>query len=1063
MFSTILALGLALAPRATVALRAAAPTDTAHVVLVATTDVHGRATAWDYTTDSPFPGGLVRAATIVDSLRARYPGQVVVVDAGDLIQGDPFAAYFAQTAPRDPHPVVEAMNLIGYDAATPGNHEFNWGVDVWRRAVAGADFNYVSGNVYALPGDTLAFKPYAVVRRGAVRVGIAGFTTPGVMVWDRDNVRGRVRVARVGEAAPGVLRSLAGRADLRIVLIHSGMNAPASYDTTGVGDENVATSLAALPVKPDLVVVGHSHREIRDSVVNGVHFVQPRNWAQSVTVTHIDLVPQGAGWRPVRITTDLVSLKSVPPAPRLERALAGAQAAVRQWVATPLADATGPMPEAYARVGATPILNWIHAVQRARTGADLSSASAFNLQAGFRPGSVRLADVAAIYPYENTLRAVRVSGAQLKAYLEQSARYYRIDAQGKVAINDSIPGYNFDEIGGAAYALDLSQPVGSRVRDLSVKGRPVAPTDSFTLALNSYRQGGGGGYDMIKGAPVVYDKGENIRDLLVADLRARRTIDPAQFADDHWRILPADHAAQVRALHAPAAAAQAAGAEPGRPAGGRDSAIVLRVLATADLHGNLEPRTYDWSKGRPVGGVAALKGMMDSLARACGCATLRVDAGDEMQGTLVSGRAHGRPSIEAFNAIGLDAAVLGNHEFDWTVDTLRARVAESRYPWLAANVVDGATGKRPAWLTPWKLVTVGGLRVALVGYVTPETNGIVKRGALGGLRVDSGVPAIRDALEAARAAHPDLTIVLAHEGARCDTAGTCKGGILDLARGLVQEPGPRPVDLIVAGHAHWLLNLRVGGVPIVEPRLNGQAVGVIDFVRTPTGFEARPQVVTVYADSVRADSALAARVARWQAPVDSLTRRVVARLALPLPRTEPQYPLGNLVADARRNVLRADVGLANNGGIRAELPAGPVTYGQVYQVQPFQNELVTVTLTGAQLRQVLERVVAGTGPNSHVAGVVVRYDPTAPVGKRVREVRLASGRPLDDRRRYTLATDDYLAGGGSGFDMLAPLPAAKSGRFDVDALVAYLARLPQPVRAPEEPRLLPTGTPAATQ
>src|SRR5438445_699721 len=145
--------------------RAAAPLqDTAHVVLVATTDVHGRATDWDYAADRPFAGGLARVAAVADSLRARYPGQVVLVDAGDLLQGDAFATYFARVAPTVPHPIVEAMNLAGYDAATPGDHDFDWGLQFFRAALADARFPYVSANLYATAGDTLLYPPYRVVQ-----------------------------------------------------------------------------------------------------------------------------------------------------------------------------------------------------------------------------------------------------------------------------------------------------------------------------------------------------------------------------------------------------------------------------------------------------------------------------------------------------------------------------------------------------------------------------------------------------------------------------------------------------------------------------------------------------------------------------------------------------------------------------------------------------------------------------------------------------------------------------------------------------------------------------------
>src|SRR5512147_110854 len=214
---------------------AAAPLqDTAHVVLVATTDLHGHATDWDYVADRPFPGGLARVATAVDSLRARYPGQVVLVDAGDVLQGDPYATYFARVAPVEPHPIVEAMNLAGYDVATPGNHDFDWGLPFLRRAVADARFPYVSANLYAAGGDSLLYPPYRVVQRRGVRIAVTGLTTPGTMVWDRDQLGGRVRVGPIGATLAPVFASMRRDADVVVALAHLGLGGRASYDTTGV-------------------------------------------------------------------------------------------------------------------------------------------------------------------------------------------------------------------------------------------------------------------------------------------------------------------------------------------------------------------------------------------------------------------------------------------------------------------------------------------------------------------------------------------------------------------------------------------------------------------------------------------------------------------------------------------------------------------------------------------------------------------------------------------------------------------------------------------------------------
>lgn len=1033
---------------------AGAPQDTAHIVVVATTDVHGRATARDYVTGKEFPGGLVRVATIVDSLRKQYPGQVIAVDAGDLLQGDPFAAYFASVAPRDPNPIIEAMNLIGYDVATLGNHDFNWGLPFLYRSLAGATFPYVSGNVYGLPADTLIYPPYVVLQREGVRVGIAGFTTPGVMLWDRENVSGKVRVGPVGASAGRVLGNMARESDLRIVLIHSGMDGTASYDTTGVGDENVAAGLATITPHPDLVLVGHSHRQMADSVINGVHFIQPKNWAQDVSVAHIDLVRQNGKWRVLRIRAQLVPLASVPPSPRLTARLATAQHAVEAWVSEPLGQATAPMLSALGRAQPTAIVNFINDMQRKHTGAQLSTTSVFNLASGFAGGPIKLADLAGIYPYENTLRAVKLSGAALKAFLEQSGKYYRTDSLGHVAINDSIAGYNFDIVGGATYDIDLRLPVGSRIRNLAVGGRPVTPTDTFTFAVNSYRQAGGGGYDMMHGAPVVYDKSENIRDLLAEDVRARGTIDPADFTRSEWHIVPVEAAAEVLGLAQGRPATRSSTRSSARAAPG--DSIVLRVLAINDFHGALVPKAQSWSRGRVVGGAAALKAAMDSAAAQCGgCPVLRLDAGDEMQGTLESNLFRGRSVIEAFNRMGIQAAAVGNHDFDWSIDTLRQRMAESRYPWLSANIFDSTTGRRPVWAVPYRILNAGKLRVAVIGWTTPVTKQIVMARNLRNIRFGADVASIRDVLDEVKAQKPDVTILVAHAGAVCDSTA-CHGEILDLARQL----GPA-VDMIVAGHTHRLVNTSVGNVRIIEARSSGSALGILDLLRTPVGTRAEQgRVESIYDDEVTPDTAIARIVARYAAQTDSLSHRVVGQVKLPLLKSgeNGQYPLGNLIADAQRNVARADFSLMNNGGIRGGgLPAGPLTYAQLFELAPFQNNLVRITITGAQMRGVLEYALRLGTPGVHVSGLTVRYDPARPVGHRVVEMRLPNGQAVKEKSRYTLATLDFLQQGGDGFTMLTPLPAELGFGTDVDALLAYIQRLPQPIEAPEASRIVPVS------
>jgi 2',3'-cyclic-nucleotide 2'-phosphodiesterase (5'-nucleotidase family) len=863
------------------------------------------------------------------------------------------------------------------------------------------------------------------------------------MLWDRAQLAGRVRVRRIAGAAPAALARLEGEgADLKVVLLHSGFG-ESSYDTTGIGPENDAAALAATTPKPDLVIVGHTHREIRDTVINGVLFVQPKNWAQSLSVVHVWLRREGAGtrWTVTNVRADLIPLGNVAELPRFARRLEAAHQAARLWAATTLGTVAPGFEARFTRVQDTPLLDFINEVQRRRAGAQLSAAAAFDVQAGLPAGEVHLRDVAGVYPYENTLRAVRISGQQLREFLEQSARYYRTYEPNAPIINDSVPGYNFDVVSGVVYNIDLSRPAGQRIRGLAYEGRIVQPTDSFTLALNSYRQAGGGGYSMLARARVVYDKGEDIRDLLVDEIRRARTLQPATYLRPSWGIIPDDARAAARAAFAPAAVAVSV----------RDSTL-LRVLATSDLHGQLEPRVWDWSQGRPVGGVAAMKPWLDSLARACGCATVRLDAGDEMQGTVLSNATFGRGTIDALNALAIDAAAIGNHEFDWSIDTLRARMRDAKYPFLSANITNTAGTARPDWATPWTLVTKYGVRIAVIGLTTTETPTSTAARNIQGLAFGNGAQAIKRYLPAARAA-ADFVIVVAHAGAVCDSGmgGACHGEILDIARQL--DSGS--VDLILAGHTHTRVNTVVNGIPIIEAQSSARAIAVADFVRVGgTRREVRVQLVTPYADQVKPDVALTDALSRQQQAVRNVTDRVVGRLKFPLKRQGDEYGLGRLIADAQRSAGRADVAIMNNGGIRADLPEGTITWGNLYQVQPFQNRLQRLTVQGDVLLAALENCVAGGDhvPDCHVAGVEVWYDARKAPGKRINRARLDNGKTIEKSRTYTLVVSDFMSTGGSGFAMLAGAPKQDLDVVDIDALIRYLGVLRAPVEAPADVR-----------
>ena len=512
------------------------------LVVAATTDVHGRVRGWDYYANAPDSlRGLSRAATIIDSLRRGVSTFPVVVDAGDFLQGNPLAYVAARVDTEMPHPIIAAMNAVTYDAVAVGNHEFNYGLATLNRAKRQADFPMLATNVYT-PDGKQAFRGWAVSTRRGIKIGIVGATTPGSTLWDRDNLAGRLVIRDiVTEVRTAVRDARDAGCVVVIVVVHSGLNEPSSYDTvsTGVPSENVAARIAHEVPGIDLLVYGHSHKEMADTVIGTTLLMQPRNWATSVAIAHLGVARRSGHWRVVSKRSTVVPTAHHRESPAV---IAVTQEGHRETIKY-ATTAIGTTPVTWradsARVAPTPLIDFILEVERKASGAQLASTAAFSLDASLPAGPITVARLSALYPYDNTLRAVKLSGAQVRAYLEQSARYFRANADGSVDVDPTIPGYNYDIVAGVDYTIDVSKPIGERITTLQYNSRPVAPTDTFTMALNNYRQTGGGGFAMLRDAPVVYDKQLEIRQLLIDEVQRKGTLLPSDYFHPNWRIVPA--------------------------------------------------------------------------------------------------------------------------------------------------------------------------------------------------------------------------------------------------------------------------------------------------------------------------------------------------------------------------------------------------------------------------------------------------------------------------------------------------------------------------------------------
>jgi 2',3'-cyclic-nucleotide 2'-phosphodiesterase/3'-nucleotidase len=558
--------------------------------VLGTTDLHGNVFNWDYYKNAEFDNsahddiGIAKVATLIEAVRANRHGEpMLTLDAGDTIQGTPLAYYYAKIDPITGgaiHPMAKAMNLVGYDAAALGNHEFNYGIDTLRTFESQLDFPLLGANAVDPATKRPVFPPYLIkkfkVGHGrTLKVGILGLTNPGIAIWDKANVEGKMEFPGLVEQAKIFVPELKRKGcDLVIVSAHSGADTSSSYGDALPYPENAASLVAEQVPHVDAILVGHAHKEIPQRFVRNlktgeqVLLCEPYYWGMRLAV--MDFIVQEVygengkqKWVLVASGAQLLNSNLVDEDPAVAAAVRDQHDTVVDYVNSVIGQSAVAMSAARAVVEDVPIIDFVNyvqadAVKSGLTGPEaslpvLSIAAPFNRGASFPAGEVTLRDVAGLYIYDNTLLGVKVTGADVKAYLEYSARYFKkVSGQGPFAMADvtnavtatapnGTPDYNFDSVAGLdaplTYDIDIAQEVGSRILNLAYDGSPVTDGQEFVMAVNNYRQSGGGGFPAVSTAPVVYNRQNEIRQLLIDWVLAHHTIDPGDFATVDWRLV----------------------------------------------------------------------------------------------------------------------------------------------------------------------------------------------------------------------------------------------------------------------------------------------------------------------------------------------------------------------------------------------------------------------------------------------------------------------------------------------------------------------------------------------
>ena len=1044
----------------------------AEFTFLVTSDLHGQIYATDYTVDyeqhGTYKRGLTRVASYVKEVRKEYGENVFLADLGDTIQGAPLTYYYAFNKPEEDDPAVKALRTMGYDLWVVGNHEFNYGKAILDRQLDYATSaatetesqvnvcvaNYLDNKTNSAESKDWAtwkgYDPYIIKEFDGVKVAIIGLGNPNIAKWDVPANWDGIYFADIVETYKHYEPEMKEKADMIVVMAHDGLNSEAESQWDSM------TRLIQETDSIDFAFSGHEHGNQVATVKNAkgedVPVLQPYTKARAigqVTVSYNKTTGEAT------ITPEVKNMENYAIDTELEAVLKPYEEDTwTNYMLEVLGQASDDFSAADLGTKPSAFMDLINTVQLwgayDRTGlntpddktddkpaqlsisAPLTTGDNANI---INKGDIYLGDMFKLYRFENWFYQITMSGEEVHQWLEFAATKIRLDDKGNPYVSAGDLTY-YDVIYGEgfSYVIDYKAEPGKRIASMTYNGVEVKADDEFTVVVNNYRYNGGGNYvkwlnthgcEFAANDPerIIYStqfdmiQGEDLgqaRSLLMDYIREKKTITPE--VTSTWKVESSDTV----------------------------------IYFTNDVHGAYENYAY----------AAAIAGNGDLL----------IDAGDSIQGSVATTLTNGQCMVDLMKAAGYDVAVPGNHEFDYGFDRFLEVVNGENTPYISANLWDLVNGK--AVLPAAKTFEVNGKKIAIVGVTTPET---LVKSTPAFFQNEKGewiydfcndttgeklYAKVQEAVDAVKKDGADYVILVGHLGIDEQSEPWTSTSVIANTTG---------IDAVIDGHSHSTFSevkKNKDGKDVVVAQTGTKLANVGKLTISADG-KIEAYNVPVSTDGP-ADNAVAAAVKAVKDKVDEVSNTVVAKTEVDLTTKDPdtgkravrnaETNLGDLCADAYRDLLKTDVAFVNGGGVRADIAKGDITYGNIISVHPFGNTACKIEVTGEQIWQALE-LGAASYPgesggflqvsgieytiNSYIKSPVVLDETKAFVKlegeHRVTDVKIG-GEPLDVKKTYTLGGHNYmLLSGGDGYTMFKGAKVlAQEVAIDNEVLIKYI-------------------------